>query len=47
MLLHAMMATSRSNGCRRCLCGYIGIDSLKHPRSLAAERWLACRNRRL
>ena len=47
MLVHAMMAASRANGCRRCLCGYIGTDSLKHPRSLAAERWLACRNRRL
>ena len=46
MLLHAMMAASRENGCRRCLCSYIGTDSLKHRRSLAEERWLACRKRR-
>jgi hypothetical protein len=47
MLLHAMMAAGRANRCRRCLCSYIGTDSLKHPRSLAAEGWLACRKRRL
>ena len=40
MLLHAMMAASRANGCRRCLWSYIGTDSMKHP-SLAGRRTLA------